>query len=161
MHLLTLVPLGSIPRELGARDSRTFTSTISARQRRSVYRFNFLSSRFKNFKDHLESFEKTVQVAAILGSANAAPFVNAAKSVDEDASDAESRGYDGLLALVPEVAASTSTVRVTRVQQGNKAIAFLVQSPEPLDRKRINLSLTCAPSEHVVYGDTHQGTTKG
>jgi hypothetical protein len=59
-------------------------------------------------------------------------------------SDDESRAYDGLLALVPEVAA-TPVVRVTRVQQNGDAIAFLVQSPEPLDWKRMSVKLLHSP----------------
>jgi hypothetical protein len=105
-----------------------------------VYRFSFLSSRFKNFNDQMASFENKTTVAEIAPTANAAPFVNAAGSVGEAPTDAESRGYDGFAALVPGVVA-TPVVRVTRIEQLGSAIAFLVQSPEPLDWKRINVNL--------------------
>ncbi len=105
-----------------------------------VYRFNFLSSQFKNFKEQMETFENRTNMATIDPIANAAPFVSAAKPIGDALADAESRGFDGLLALVPGVV-STQVLRVTRVHQGNDAIAFLVQSPEPLDWTRIDLKV--------------------
>jgi len=105
-----------------------------------VYRFNFLSSQFKNFKEQMETFENRTNLATIDPIANAAPFVSAAKPIGDALADAESRGFDGLLALVPGVV-STQALRVTRVHQGNDAIAFLVQSPEPLDWTRIDLKV--------------------
>src|SRR5262249_55877173 len=67
-------------------------------------------------------------------------FVNAAGSMDSAPNEAESRAFDGLLALVPGVSA-TPVVRVTRVEQKGDAIAFLVQSPEPLDWKRTGVKV--------------------
>jgi hypothetical protein len=112
-----------------------------------VHRFSFLSSRFNNFKDHMESFEKEIVVASIDETANAAPFVSAAQPDGSAVSDDESRAYDGLLALVPD-AAATPVVRVTRVKQNGDAIAFLVQSPEPLDWKRTAVKLLHSPSQN-------------
>jgi hypothetical protein len=57
--------------------------------------------------------------------------------------DEESRGFDGLSALVPGVTA-TSVLRVTRVEQRDDPIALLVQSPEPLDWKRTSLYRSAA-----------------
>jgi hypothetical protein len=106
-----------------------------------VYRFNFLSSRFKNFKEQIESFENKTVVATIDGLVNAAPFVSAAKPIGDVLADAESRAFDGLAALLMPGIVSTPVVHATRVQQGNDAIAFLVQSPEPLDWNRIDLKV--------------------
>lgn len=108
-----------------------------------VHRFSFLSSRFNNFRDHMESFEKKTLVATITG--NAAPFVSAAQPDGSALSDTESRAYDGLLALVPGVT-TTPVVRVTRVEQDGDAIAFLVQSPEPLDWKRTSVKVLRSPA---------------
>jgi hypothetical protein len=118
----------------------------------AVYRFSFLSSRFKNFKDHLESFDKKTSIATIATGANAAPFISAAKPINEALADPESRGFAGLLALVPGVA-TTPVVRVTRVEQDAKAIGFLVQSPEPLDWERIDLTVKRAPQKDAPYTD--------
>jgi uncharacterized protein DUF6603 len=117
-----------------------------------VHRFSFLSSRFTNFKDHMESFEDKTVVAKIADLANAAPFVSAAQPDGSSLGDAESRAYDGLLALVPGVAA-TPVVRVTRVQQGEDAIAFLVQSPEPLDWKRTSVKVLRADPKDSRFNE--------
>ena len=58
----------------------------------------------------------------------------------------ESRAYDTLFAQVANVERTSSFVKVTRVEQNGSAIAFLVQSPEPLDWKRINLQLLHGPT---------------
>jgi hypothetical protein len=115
-----------------------------------VYRFGFLSSRYKNFKDHMESFEKKISVAAIDDAADAAPFVKAAQPVGEAVTDVESRAFDGLLALVPGVTAPP-VVRVTRVEQKHDAIAFLVQSPESLDWKRTTVTVMRAEPKDSKY----------
>jgi hypothetical protein len=117
-----------------------------------VYRFSFLSSRFTNFKDHMESFEDKTVVAKIADLANAAPFVNAAQPDGSPPGDAESRAYDGLLALVPGVA-TTPVVRVTRVQQREDAIAFLVQSPESLDWNRTSVQVLRADPQDSRFNE--------
>lgn len=71
--------------------------------------------------------------------------MSAAQPEGSALSDDESRAYDGLLALVPGVA-TTSVVRITRVQQFGNAIAFLVQSPEPLDWKRTSVKVLRSPA---------------
>ncbi len=118
-----------------------------------VYRFSFLSSRFKNFVDHFGSFEKKTWRVALPGSANVAPLINAAGLISAAPTEAELRTYDGLVAQLPGLSASTPVVRVTRVEQGANAIAFLVQSPEPLDWKRIGLNLLRAPLKSTSYAE--------
>jgi uncharacterized protein DUF6603 len=117
-----------------------------------VYRFSFLSSRFTNFKDHMESFEDKTVVAKIADLANAAPSVSAAQPDGSPLGDAESRAYDGLLALVPGVTA-TPVVRVTRVEQREDAIAFLVQSPEPLDWNRTSVQVLLADAQGSRFNE--------
>jgi len=124
-----------------------------------VYRFSFLSSRFKNFKDQMDSFEDKSSVSTIADGANAAPFVSAAKPDGSVLADAESRAFDGLVALVPGVAA-TPVVRVTRVEQLGKAIAFLVQSPEPLDWKRTSVKLLRADFNDPKYNEVQIGVLR-
>ena len=103
-----------------------------------VYRFNFLTSRFENFADHLGSFENKISRVEIPSGVNVAPFIAAAVPWSTLASDAESRAYDGLLLQLPSAPASP-VVRVMRLEQNGSAIAFLIQSPEPFDWRLINL----------------------
>ena len=110
-----------------------------------VYRFSFLSSRFKNFVEQLGSFDNQTRRAQIAPGANVAPQIGAAVSPSSVVSETESRAYDSLFAQLPGVVGSTRAVRVTRVEQNTSAIAFLLQSPEPFDWKRINVQLLSAP----------------
>ena len=106
-----------------------------------VYRFSFLSSRFKNFVDHLGSFDDKISLSELDETANVATLIAAAATTDNPPLEAESRAYDSLVAQLPGVVSSAPVVRVTRVQQNGNAIAFLVQSPEPLDWKRVHVNL--------------------
>ncbi len=124
-----------------------------------VYRFSFMSSRFKNFKDQIDSFEKETLLAEIDDTANVAPFISAAGSVDEAATEAESRAFDGLLALVPDVAAPP-VARITRVEQNDRAIAFLVQTPEPFDWKRTHVKVLRADLNTSSYNEVQIGVLR-
>ena len=66
-------------------------------------------------------------------------------------SEAESRAYDALIKQLPAVSATVPVVRATRVEQSGSAIAFLIQSPEPLDWRRINLQVFRAPLATSTY----------
>ena len=115
-----------------------------------VYRFSFLSSRFKNFVEQMGTFEgKTSR--ALLGAVNVAPMIAAAGTIGSLPLESEMRAYDSLVALLPGVVASSPVVRVTRVEQNNSLLAFLVQSPEPLDWKRIHVSLLRAELNTGAY----------
>jgi hypothetical protein len=115
-----------------------------------VYRFSFLSSRFKNFVEQMGTFEgKTSR--ALLGAVNVAPMIAAAGAIGSLPLEPETRAYDSLVALLPGVAVSSPVVRVTRVEQNNSLIAFLVQSPEPLDWARIHVSLLRAEVNSGAY----------
>lgn len=111
-----------------------------------VYRFSFVTSRFKDFVDHLASYDKKIRLAQLSPSANVAPQIAAAAVISSPLGEAESRAYETLFAQLPNVERATSLVKVTRVEQNGSAIAFLVQSPEPLDWKRINLQLLHGPT---------------
>ena len=73
--------------------------------------------------------------------ANVASMIGAAVLPSDPISDAESRAFEALFMLLPGVATApaSSVVRATRVGQSGNAIAFLIQSPEPLDWTRIDL----------------------
>jgi hypothetical protein len=116
-----------------------------------VYRFSFLTSRFKNFVDHLGSFENKIRRAEVAPTANVAPLIGAALKPSDPPSEAESRAYDALITQLPAVSAIVPVVRATRVEQSGSAIAFLIQSPERLDWKRINVQALRAPLATSIY----------
>jgi len=109
-----------------------------------VYRYSFLTSSFKNFAQHLNSFDKKTRRATVAPSANVAPMIAGAMAPSDAVNDAESRAYDALSAQLPQMPAAP-VVQVTRVEQNRNAIAFLLTSPEQLDWRRINLQLLWAP----------------
>jgi hypothetical protein len=118
-----------------------------------VYRFSFLSSRFRNFVDHLGSFDGKISRSSLTDTANVAPLIAAAGEPADPASEAESRAYDALVTQLPGFVASSPVVRATRVEQSDNAIAFLIQSPEPLDWKRIHVNLLLAPLGSNNYAE--------
>ena len=153
MHIMTIddpaTKKGGIGLFSSGNQNARFTDVIVddfSNTARVVYRFSFLTSQFKNFKDHLASHDEKIRLSQLLPSANVAPQIAAAAAVTEPLKEAESRAYDTLFAQLPNVESAASSVKVTRVEQNANAIAFLVQSPEPLDWKRINLQLLQGPT---------------
>jgi len=117
-----------------------------------VYRFSFLTSRFKNFSDHLSSFAGNVWRADVSSATNIAPLIAAAVPPAALLTDRETRACDSLISHLPSTATAQprSTVQVTRIEQSDQAVAFFVQSPEPLDWKRINLQVLRADLDSPV-----------
>jgi len=116
-----------------------------------VYRFSFLTSRFKNFVDHLGSFENKTWRVEVAPTANLAPLTGAAVNFSTPPSEAESRAYDALVIQLPAVSTTVPVVRATRVEQSGSAIAFLIQSPERLDWRRLNLQVFRAALATTTY----------
>ena len=116
-----------------------------------VYRFSFLTSRFKNFVDHLGSFENKTWRVEVAPTANLAPLIGAAVNFSTPPSEAESRAYDALIKQLPAVSTTVPVVRATRVEQSGSAIAFLIQSPERLDWRRLNLQVFRAALATTTY----------
>ena len=110
---------------------------------RAVYRFSFLTSRFKNFADHLGSFEGKTWRTDVPPAADIASLIGASVSPGNTLTDNETRAYDTFLTLLPATATAQprSVVQVTRVEQNAVAVAFFVLSPEPLDWSRTNLEV--------------------
>lgn len=114
-----------------------------------VYRFKFTTSQFANFFHHLHSYQDETwrvdladlssppsegDIAALVGEANAAGSAPTA---------AERRAYDTLAdhVLGPVALQNPPEVRVTRVERDGNALAFLVESPEPIDWARTDVAL--------------------
>ncbi|MCP4257776.1 MAG: hypothetical protein GY774_09655 [Planctomycetes bacterium] len=115
-----------------------------------VYRFNFTTSQFANFFHHLHSFQDETwreelereeppdaDVTALV--AKAVPLAD----VSSEPSDEEARAYEALVEHVLSQAARQlpPEVQLTRVERDGKALAFLIQSPEPIDWKRTDLEV--------------------
>ena len=115
-----------------------------------VYQFSFLTSRFKNFVDHLGSFENETWRVKLSSSMDVAPLIAAAVLSSAAPSEDESRAYEALFTQLPP-APPAPVVRVTRVEQSGSAIAFLIQSPEPFDWRRIDLQVLRAELQTTHY----------
>ncbi len=114
-----------------------------------VYRFKFTTSQFANFFHHLHSFQDESWPTPVDGALSAEALSGLlAQAVLPAASpsDSEAHAYETLAGYVLGQAGSTnpSEVQVTRVEREGKAVAFLVQSPEPIDWKRTALDILYA-----------------
>jgi hypothetical protein len=151
------ISAGSVGVHCAGNSSARFTDIFVDDYRISapvVYRFNFLSSRFRNFSDHLGSFENKTWRVELDPIANVAPLIGAAVLPSVPISDAESRAFEALFMLLPGVATAPASpvVRATRVERSGEAIAFLIQSPEPLHWTRIDLQVLRAELQTSAHG---------
>jgi hypothetical protein len=116
-----------------------------------VYTFAFTTSQFANFYHQIHSFEDRtwpLELAAGEPPDHVVADLVAVTAASSDAvSEAEMRAYDELaLAVLGEGAnQAPSRLEVTKVTRGDTAIAFLVQSPEPVDWARSDLAVSRAP----------------
>ena len=110
----------------------------------AVYRFNFTTSKFTNFFHHMHSFQdETWATSADL------PAISNRFSVSLPPSEEEARAFEALLKNVPTGAAARSLkeVQVTQIKRNHEAIAFLFQSPEPVNWDRTEIKIKTAPPE--------------
>lgn len=129
-----------------------------------VYRFKFTTSLFANFFHHLHSFrDETWRVelpSGELSSTAISELVAAAVPPTAAPSEGEARAYETLANQVLGQATlqNPPEIQVTRVEQNNLALAFLVQSPEPIDWLRTSLEVL--RSERQVSASTVPGIVK-
>jgi hypothetical protein len=111
-----------------------------------VYRFKFTTSEFVNFFHHLHSFQDEVWRVTLPDAADIAPEVAQAVALPVPVADAETRAYESLASKVIGQAAKQNPpeVQITRVEKDSEALAFLLQSPEPIDWQRTSLQLSRA-----------------
>jgi hypothetical protein len=110
----------------------------------AVYRFQFTTSLFANFFHHLHSYQDETWRVAVEGVASVAyPAIAKAVKPSVPRTEDETRAYETLATAVLGQAArqNPTEVQVTRVEIDNARLAFLVQSPEPIDWHRTELSL--------------------
>lgn len=109
-----------------------------------VYRFQFTTSLFANFFHHLHSYQDETWRVAVEGVPSVAyPAIAKAVKPSAPRTEDETRAYETLATAVLGQAArqNPAEVQVTRVEIDNARLAFLVQSPEPIDWHRTELSL--------------------
>jgi hypothetical protein len=110
------------------------------------YRFKFTTSRFVNFFHHLHSFDDEVWPTTLPPDIDIAEEMGAAVTLSEarlPPSDPEARAYESLAAKVLGQGSpgGRSAVEVTRVDRNGGPVAFLLQSPEPIDWARAALDV--------------------
>jgi hypothetical protein len=111
----------------------------------AVYRFQFTTSLFANFFHHVHSYQDETWRVAVEGVASVTqPAIAKAVKPSVSPTEDEARAYETLAtALLGQAARQNPPeVQVTRVEIDNARLAFLVQSPEPIDWHRTELSLT-------------------
>jgi hypothetical protein len=123
-----------------------------------VYRFQFTTSRFANFFQHLQSFLDETWHIGVEKVSDARPAM--AKAVTPTAlfTDEEARVYETLAITILGQAARQNPpeVQVSRVEIEGEPLAFLVQSPEPIDWHRTEIALSrtsLARTEPVLPGE--------
>ena len=129
----------------GARFSDVQVDDFSS-QAPVVYRFQFTTSCFANFFHHLHSFEDEtwrVELDEEPSDEEISALVEQAVASATPPSQDEARTYESLAAHVLGQAARQNPpeVQVTRVERASEALAFLIQSPEPIDWKRTELQV--------------------
>lgn len=129
-----------------------------------VYRFKFTTSQFANFFHHLHSYQDETWPGQVPTTAlSDAEFSNLLAKTTRPAdplSDDEARAYETLAAAVLQERARQSPpeVQVTKVERNGEAVAFLVQSPEPIDWKRTDLELL--RTDRLIPPPALPGTSK-
>lgn len=114
-----------------------------------VYRFKFTTSQFVNFFHLLHSFQDEAWRVTLPATVDIAPEVAQAVTLPTPLTEIETRAYENLAIKVMGQAAQQNPleVQVTRIEKNDEALAFLLQSPEPIDWQRTSLELSRA-SQH-------------
>ncbi len=108
----------------------------------AVYRFEFTTSQFANFFHHLHSYQDETWRVAVAGIAGARPAMARAVKPWIAPTEDEARAYETLAVAVlgPAARQNPPEVQVTRIEIDGEPLAFLVQSPEPIDSLRTEIA---------------------
>lgn len=116
---------------------------------RPVSRFQFTTSNFVNFFHHLHSYQDETWRTAVESTDVAGALPALGKAVPPAAlpGEDEARAYAILADAVlgPSARRNPPEVQVTRVEVDGAPLAFLVQSPEPMDWLRTEIALQRTP----------------
>ena len=109
-----------------------------------VYRFQFTTSRFSNFFHHLHSYQDETWRRAIEQVPDAFAPMMKAVSPASLTSDNEMRAYETLATITLGQAARQNPpeVQISRIEINAAPLAFLLQSPEPIDWLRTEIALS-------------------
>jgi len=115
-----------------------------------VYKFKFTTSEFVNFFHHLHSFQDETWRVTLPAAADVAPEVAQAVTLPAPLTESETRAYESLAnkAMGPGARLNPPEVQVSRIEKDDEAVAFLVQSPEPIDWSRTSLELWHSPQHN-------------
>ncbi len=109
----------------------------------TAYRFSFTTSQFTNFCHMLQSYQDRVWVGAVTSAQVPNSWLSSASAPANAPTQNEFRDYAqiasqvlGAIAMQP-----VSTVEVTRIERDGLALGWLIQTPEPLNWSRTELSL--------------------
>lgn len=106
------------------------------------YRFKFTTSSFANFFHHLHSYQDETWRIELPAGTNIAPEVAQAVAPGPVIGEPEARAYEALVSKVAAAAPpAANETRVTRVDQQGNALAFWVESSEPIDWSRTDISV--------------------
>jgi len=110
---------------------------------KAVYRYQFTTSLYANFFHHLHSYQDETWRAAVEKVPDARPAMAKAVNPITPPTEDEARAYETLATAVLGQAARQNPpeVQVTRVEIDGAPLAFLVQSPEPIDWLRTEIAL--------------------
>lgn len=117
---------------------------------RPVYRYQFTTSRYGHFLHQLHSYQDEVWEAALPAAAiNLA--IDGAVAPNVAISDSESRAWEAFAdhaAVKPLFSQPEEQTTLTRLKQGNDVRGLLLRCPEPIDWKRVSLTLSHG-AEHI------------
>jgi hypothetical protein len=110
----------------------------------AVYRYQFTTSLFANFFHHLHSYQDETWIAASQETENISNALGRGVNPPTPMTDDEARAYETLATAALGLAAKQNPreVQVTRFEIDGSPLAFLIQSPEPIDWLRTNIFLS-------------------
>lgn len=111
---------------------------------RSVYRFQFTTSRFVHFLHQIHSYQDelwyaTIPAAALALASNNSVATNTALTDDEDRAWTAFSNHD---AVKPVLSQPEKQMTITGLNIDNDVCGLLVRCPEPVDWKRVSMALT-------------------
>lgn len=111
-----------------------------------VYRFQFTTSRFANFFHHLHSYQDETWRRAVAQVPDASAPMMKAVSPSSLTTDSEMRAYETLATtmLGPAAKQNPREVQISRIEIDAAPLAFLLQSPEPIDWLRTEIAVSRA-----------------
>jgi hypothetical protein len=123
-----------------------------------MYRYDFVSSRYQSFQEHMDSFDGTLSalapgaaggvptpVAAILSARSA--DIAAAMRADADPQQRQALATDVVSALALPLRQRRERVTISRIVEASGTVGLLIEGPEPMP---LSTDVTASLVHHVV-----------